>query len=76
LEQLFDSLASVLAAVAGLAVAAERGERIEGAAVDLDLTRADALAMPTARSVSADQTPPARPYGGSGARVKFSLQLA
>ena len=35
-----EAVAAVLAAVAGLAVAAERGERVEGAAVDLDLAGA------------------------------------
>src|SRR5207253_9167252 len=42
LQQLLDPVAAVLAAVAGLAVAAERRQRVEGAAVDLDLTGADA----------------------------------
>ena len=43
LQQLLDRVAAVLAAVARLLVAAERGERVEGAAVDLDLAGADAL---------------------------------
>ena len=42
LQQLLDRVAAVLAAVAGLLVAAERGQRVEGAAVDLDLAGADA----------------------------------
>src|ERR687889_1672332 len=40
-EELLEAVATELAAVAGLLVAAERGHRIEGAAVDLHLTRAD-----------------------------------
>src|SRR3954451_19756210 len=42
LQQLLDGEPAVLAAVAGLLVAAERGHRVEGAAVDLDLAGADA----------------------------------
>ncbi len=41
LEQLLDREAPVLAAVAGLLVAAERRQRVVGAAVDLDLAGAD-----------------------------------
>src|SRR5829696_10130110 len=40
-EELLEAVATELAAVTGLLVAAERGERVEGAAVDLDLACAD-----------------------------------
>src|SRR4051794_5048055 len=42
LQQLLDREPAVLAAVAGLLVAAEWGNGVEGAAVDLDLAGADA----------------------------------
>ena len=43
LQQLLDPVAPVLAPVPRLLVAAERGQRVEGAAVDLDLAGADPL---------------------------------
>ena len=43
LQQLLEAVAPVLAAVTGLLVAAERRQRVEGAAVDLDLAGADPL---------------------------------
>src|SRR5689334_664712 len=42
LQQLLDRVAAVLAAVSRLLVAAERGDRVEGATVDLDLAGPDA----------------------------------
>src|SRR4051794_27096192 len=43
LQELLDCVAAVLTSVARLLVAAERGERVEGAAIDLDLAGADPL---------------------------------